>query len=94
MRATSILSIIFIALSVGSASLVEGGAETMPGQVCANLSYDELSAGPGGFSTPAMVTFSPTGGASEYIKQMSQIQKLHESFNSKFQSLQAIHSPL
>ena len=50
-----------IALVVGSASFEEGAFGTMPGQVCATLTYNPLSVPIGGFSTPATVTFAPVG---------------------------------
>ena len=58
-----------IALVVGSASFEEGGAGTMPGQVCATLTYNPLSVPIGGFSTPATVTFTTmgAGGAGKYL---------------------------
>ena len=59
-------SLILTALSVGSALFVEGAMGTMPGQVCATLTYDTLSVPVGGFRTPATVTFAPVG-ASECV---------------------------
>ena len=70
-------SLVLTALFVGSAFFVEGATGTMPGQVCATLTYDTLSVFPdGGFSTPATVTFTPVGtdGASKCVTIKQDLQ--------------------
>ena len=75
-------SFILIALTVGSASFEEGAAGTMPGQVCATLTYNPLSVPIGGFSAPATVTFTPVGagGAGKYLTIRS-TKYIHINFN-------------